>query len=185
MCFGDSITYGASVEGNGWVDQLYRKSNEIVTLNEGRKGRKTSDKEELLPCLIKHKDVNYIMFFLGVNDLKDGNDSLVNSCTENMKWMIRQVRELLPTTEIVLIAPCSINLESMSELNKSKLYNENTKKSLEKLESAYKKLAEEESVDFISLLNVVSKENFADGLHPNIDGHKEIAERIWIYLKEI
>jgi len=138
-----------------------------------------------LPYLKKHNEVNYVIFFLGVNDLKDGNDSLVNSCVQNMKWMIQKTKEILPDTKIIVVAPCSVNLQSMSELNKSKLYNENTKKSLEKLESAYKKLSEEESVGFISLLNVVSKENFADGLHPNIEGHREIADKIWSYLKSI
>ncbi len=138
-----------------------------------------------MPYLKKHNEVNYVIFFLGVNDLKDGNDSLVNSCVQNMKWMIQKTKEILPDTKIIVVAPCSVNLQSMSELNKSKLYNENTKKSLEKLESAYKKLSEEESVGFISLLNVVSKENFADGLHPNIEGHREIADKIWSYLKSI
>lgn len=179
------------------IRQQTRKLDEIIVvnnsstdgtlewLNEGRKGRKTSDKEELLPYLKKHNEVNYVIFFLGVNDLKDGNDSLVNSCVQNMKWMIQKTKEILPDTKIIVVAPCSVNLQSMSELNKSKLYNENTKKSLEKLESAYKKLSEEESVGFISLLNVVSKENFADGLHPNIEGHREIADKIWSYLKSI
>lgn len=185
LCFGDSITYGAGVEGNGWVEQIAKKSDKIIMINEGRKGRKTSDKEEIIPVLEKNLDANLVIFLLGVNDLKNGNDSLVAICVSNMKWMILQVKEKMPQTKILLAAPCNINLENMSELNRLKKYNENTLYSLEKLEIQYKRLSEEENISFVSLFNVVSQQNFIDGLHPNINGHKEIAEIIWKELNSI
>ncbi|MHB8579001.1 MAG: SGNH/GDSL hydrolase family protein [Ignavibacteriaceae bacterium] len=179
VCFGDSITHGAKVNGHSWVYLLSKKHKNIDFINEGRNGRKTSDKEELLPFLKKYPDADYFLIFLGVNDLKDGNDSLVNVCIENMKWMISKIRETNSKTKIVILSPTAINLKTMAALNVKKKYNENTRLSLIKLDKRYKELANEESVGFISLLKSISSQNYADGLHPNEKGQQEIANAIW------
>jgi lysophospholipase L1-like esterase len=43
----------------------------------------------------------------------------------------------------------------------------------------------EQGISFISLLHVVSKSNYADGLHPDIAGQKEIAKAVWTGLKKL
>ena len=183
VCFGDSITFGALVEGSGWVDQLARMSDKINVINAGRKGRKTSDIDELPPVIDANKDADYFLIFLGVNDLKDGNDSLVNRCIDNMHAMIDMVSAgIEEDVRIILIAPCGISFETMSDLNKGKKYNENTAESLIKLEAEYKALAELKQTGFITLLNVVSPENYIDGVHPTMEGHKQISEKMWEYL---
>ena len=180
VCFGDSITYGAKVDGNSWVWILQQKDYPGVNfINEGRSGRKTSDKEELLPVLKKYPKGAYYLIFLGVNDLKNGNDSMVNNCIDNMKWMINQIRKYDPGAKIVILSPSDININIMTALNKKKQYNEHTKKSLVNLEHQYKLLAKEDHTGFISLLHVVSKPNYADGLHPNVAGQRQIAEVVW------
>lgn len=185
VCFGDSITYGAQVDGHSWVYFLSQEHPDIDFVNAGRSGRKTSNKEELLPVLKKYPNADDYLIFLGVNDLKNGNDSMVNSCVENMKWMINEIRKVNATAKIVILAPSDINLKTMNEINKKKEYNENTKESLYKLEKKYKELAKEQHLGFISLLHVVSKPNYADGLHPNIEGQKEIANAVWKGLNKI
>jgi len=184
VCFGDSITYGAQVDGHSWVYFLSQKHKEIDFVNAGRSGRKTSDKAELLPVLEKYPDANYYLIFLGVNDLKNGNNSMVNSCVDNIEWMINSIRKVNSEAKIVLLAPSDINLKTMNDINKNKLYNDNTKHSLYKLEKKYKELSDKEHTGFISLLHVVSKPNYADGLHPNIEGQKEIANAVWKVLKK-
>lgn len=77
--------------------------------------------------------------------------------------------------QIVLIAPCGVNAETMSEINLKKGY-QITQPLLEQLEKEYKALAQKKGTRFLSLLNVVSKENYKDGLHPNQDGNAQIAE---------
>lgn len=179
VCFGDSITYGALVDGKSWVYFLSKEHADIDFINEGRSGRKTSDKAELLPVLNQYPNADYYLIFLGVNDLKNGNDSLVNSCVANMKWMITEIRKVDGKVKIVILAPSDINLETMNEINVQKKYNGNTKQSLYKLEKKYKELAKEMHTEFISLLHTVSKENYADGLHPNVEGQKQIAKTVW------
>ena len=185
VCFGDSITYGAKVDGHSWVWFLSQQHQDIDFVNAGRSGRKTSDKKELFPVLEKHPTADYYLIFLGVNDLKDGTDSMVNSCVENMKWMIGEIRKANARAKIVLLAPTDINLKTMDQVNVSKKYNENTKHSLYALEKRYSELAKEEHTGFISLLHAVSKPNYADGLHPDEKGQKQIAKIVWKGFKKI
>ncbi len=185
VCFGDSITHGAKVNGRSWVYILSKEHQNFDFINEGRNGRKTSDKKELLPILKKYSDANYFLIFLGVNDLKNGNDSLVDLCVGDMKWMIEKIRQSNKKVKIVILSPSKINLKTMSLLNIEKNYNKNTEKSLIKLEIRYRALAKKDSVEFISLLNTVSPQNYVDGLHPNENGQQEIANKIWSNLDKI
>src|SRR6185437_2673082 len=184
VCFGDSITRGAEVDGQSWVWFLSKEHWDIDFVNAGRNGRKTADKQELIPVLKEYPHADCYMIFLGVNDLKNENDSMVNNCVANMKWMISAIRKVNNDAKIILLAPSDINLETMNDINRNKKYNENTKQSLYKLEKKYKELADEKQTGFISLLHVVSKANYADGLHPNIEGQKEIANAVWKGLKK-
>ena len=179
VCFGDSITFGAQVDGRSWVSLLSEKYPEINFINAGRSGRKTSDRKELLPVLNKYPNANYYTIFLGVNDLKDGTDSMVNGCVANMKWMIAEIRTINPTAKIVILAPADINLKTMNQINIQKKYNANTRNSLFKLEKRYKELAVQENIGFISLLHAVKKPNYTDGLHPNSKGQLQISSAVW------
>ena len=172
VCFGDSITYGAKVNQHSWVYFLTQKHKDVDFINAGRSGRKTSDKEELIPVLKKYSDADYFLIFLGVNDLKNGNDSMVNRCVENIQWMINEIQQANNKTKIVILAPTDINLKTMNEINVKKKYNENTKASLVKLEKKYSELAKQDSLGFISLLKTVSPPNYVDGLHPDTNRTK-------------
>src|SRR6185312_10612560 len=69
VCFGDSITYGAQVDGHSWVYFLSEDHPGIDFINAGRSGRKTADRNELLPVLKKYPNADDYLIFLGVNDL--------------------------------------------------------------------------------------------------------------------
>lgn len=183
VCFGDSITFGSLLNGRSWVSILNDNHADIDFVNAGRSGRKTSDKLELLPVLNKYPNADKYLIFLGVNDLKDGNDSLVNACVNHMKWMVTEIRKVNPKAEIVILAPCDINLKTMNEINVKKKYNQHTKTALYLLAKEYKTLAKQEKTSFISLLHAVSKPNYLDGLHPNAIGQAQIAAKVWKGIK--
>ena len=130
VCFGDSITYGAQVNRHSWVYYLTKEHKGSYFINAGRNGRKTSDKEELLPVLNKYYGADYFLIFLGVNDLKNGNENMVNNCVNNVDWMIEKIKQKNEQIKIVILSPCNINLKTMSKLNIQKKYNSNTKESL-------------------------------------------------------
>ncbi len=185
VCFGDSITHGAGVEGKGWVEKLSERFDNIIFVNAGRNGRKTSDLNELLPVIDNNRDADYFIILLGVNDLKNGNDSLVSMCVRNVDSMLTQIKSEIPSSKVIIASPCNINLETMNDINRKKLYNEATQASLIKLNEEYKKLAERRSAGFIQLYGKVSPENFWDGLHPNEKGHEEIANAIAEYISSM
>lgn len=184
VCFGDSITYGARVDRQSWVWYLQKEeTGPFKFINAGRSGRRTSDRSELLPVLQAHPNPAVFVFFLGVNDLKNGNDPMVDTALENMKWMIHQVKAVAPKAKILLLAPSDINTVDMSQVNKDKLYNEHTRSSLVHLAKGYSLLAQQEHIDFLSLLPVVSKDAYADGLHPNPKGQQQLKSAIWKKIK--
>jgi lysophospholipase L1-like esterase len=185
VCFGDSITYGADVDGQSWVWYLSKQHADATFINAGRSGRKTTDRQELLPVLKQHDRADYYLIFLGVNDLKDGNDSMVNRCVENIHWMVDEIRKVNKDAQIILLAPTDINLKTMSTINVQKKYNQNTKLALYRLEEAYKQLAGQMHIGFISLLHAVSKANYADGLHPDQKGQEQIAALVWKRLNRL
>lgn len=179
VCFGDSITHGALVNGHSWVWYLSQNHPQAEFVNAGRNGRKTSDRQELLPVLNKYPGADYYLIFLGVNDLKDGTEAMVKDCVQNMQWMITQIHQEDPSAKVVILAPTDINLQTMSQVNVDKKYNKNTKQSLRELEQKYRALAQQEHAGFISLLQTVSPPNYVDGLHPDETGQQQIAEAVW------
>lgn len=186
VCFGDSITYGATVNGHSWVWYLQQaKHPGIDFINAGRSGRKTADKKELLPVLEKYPHADYYFIFLGVNDLKDGTPAMVDSCVANMQWMIDKIKASDAHIKIVLLAPTSINVQTMSKVNVAKKYNANTQRSLNELEKRYRALAKKERLGFISLLHAVSSPDYNDGLHPNEAGQQQIADAVWKGLNKL
>ncbi|MBX6379952.1 MAG: SGNH/GDSL hydrolase family protein [Thermoflavifilum aggregans] len=184
VCFGDSITHGAEVDGHSWVWMLQQQhgNDQLQFINAGRNGRKTSDRQELLPVLQQYPHAQLYLIFLGVNDLKNATPQNVDSCVLNMQWMIAQIRRINPHAHVVILSPCNINLQTMSAINRQKQYNTRTQEALFKLEKRYHQLAKSMHTGFVSLLHVVSPENYADGLHPNLAGQQQIADAVWKYL---
>lgn len=185
VCFGDSITHGAMVDGHSWVWYLQQEHHPGLNfINAGRSGRKTADRRELLPVLKQYPNADHYIIFLGVNDLKNGNDSMVAGCINNMRWMIGKIKAVNQDAQILLLAPSDINTRIMNEINKRKLYNEHTRRALVKLERGYEQLAREQGVHFLSLRKVVPRKDYADGLHPDAKGQQHIKAAVWRQLKK-
>jgi lysophospholipase L1-like esterase len=181
LCYGDSIT-----DTGTWVKTVDDHES-IVAINAGRSGRRASQaKKELKPYLEKYSDLDAIIIFLGVNDLpardKRPGDAKVAGCVADISEAIDLAMTRFEAKDIILVAPCDVNPDTMDGRNRQKGYHV-TSPLLAELEKEYKTLAEKKGIRFLSLLNVVSEENFKDGLHPNKAGDAEIAEAILSYLR--
>lgn len=182
LFFGDSIT----AEG-GWIRILEEQLN-IEAINAGKPGRKAVQAVEHLPqYLTDYPKPDLIVMFLGVNDLPARDtrpgDVKVAGCVTNMSRAIDLALQQVEPQQIVLVAPCGVNPQTMSEMNLKKGY-QITQPLLEKLEEGYKALAQGKGTEFLSLLNTVSSENYKDGLHPNPDGNAQIAEAFLDFYKQ-
>jgi len=178
LCFGDSITWGDRARGNCWVDNLSRRHLNYNFVNYGSCGRTTGDFDGFTKAVEEHGDSAIVFIFLGVNDLTRGTDEKVANCVKNISKMIDYVKGKIPQAEIVLLAPCGVNEKGMSPINIERGYADNAQVCLVKLSQEYEKVAAEKGVRFLSLLNVVSPENFDDGLHPNIAGQIQLGDYI-------
>lgn len=187
LCFGDSMT----ANKKSYVSILDEKWQKTTFINAGRGGRKTSDRDGLTNLLDQMKKadakrvaggkkpvrIDWVFILLGGNDLKArASDSTVGKCAENMGWMIDSLRERIPGVKILLLAPCVLDPQKMKESG-YETQAESVQRMAE-LESAYRKLAVEKQVKFISLLHVVPAENLSDGLHPDPAGQAMIADAI-------
>jgi lysophospholipase L1-like esterase len=182
LCYGDSITAIGT-----WVKTV-GNDDAFVTINAGRSGRRASQAtKELKPYLKKYSDLDAIIIFLGVNDLpardKRPGDVKVAGCVADISEAIDLAMTRFEAKDIILVAPCDVNPDTMDGRNRQKGYHV-TSPLLAELEKEYKTLAEKKGIRFLSLLNVVSEENFKDGLHPNKAGDAEIAEAILSYLRK-
>lgn len=187
LCFGDSITQGTYIDGkwnkgNSWVNMLEERSGgALKCINAGRSGRKTSDKKELLPILQENKDVDRVIFYLGVNDLRISTYEVLKNCTINMKWMVAETRKAYgDDIPIIIIGLPGLSIGNVSQRFYKMGYNEDEQEMLDRLRVRYKKYASSSKCQFLDLWGVVSPQNYSDGLHPNLAGQAQTADAIWV-----
>ncbi len=211
ICFGDSITagVGASAETR-WEAVLQRLgAGRIRTINEGSSGRTLADavsprergkfsngRQEPLPpdgsptlaqdVVTRHPEAEFVVVLLGVNDLKnnraDGADKSALAL-RNAATLVEQVRAVRPDLRVVLCCPANINPQTVNEINRAKKYDAQTHAWIKTLSAKLRALAKGEGVAYCDLEHVVSPANYTDGLHPNEEGHRQIAEAVWATLR--
>ena len=182
LCYGDSITHRGT-----WLSSVENEID-VKMINAGMSGRRAAQAAtQLAPYLQQYADLDRIVLFLGVNDLpardKRPGDEKVAGCVADMNEAIDLALTRFEPNDIILVAPCTVNPETMSSVNLEKGYQV-TPPLLEQLEKEYQALAQQRKISFMSLLHVVSKENYLDGLHPNRAGNDEIATAIGAYLEK-
>lgn len=180
LCIGDSITFE-----DQWVKDVGNHPS-FETVDAGRNGRKTKEgRETLASYLEKGERFDRLILFLGVNDLPTRvelpNDEKVAGCVRNMEETIDLALTVFERDHILLLAPCGINPDLMNEFIRKKGYHV-VQPMLEQLEKDYEALAQKKGIQFLSLLHVVSKENYWDGLHPSKAGQPQIAKAILDFL---
>ena len=181
MCFGDSITHKGL-----WV-KMVDEDPLFKTVNAGKSGRKAAEAKESLAVYLKeHRKADKLIMFLGTNDLpardKRPGNVKVDLCVKNMAAAIDLALKSFKPQDIILVGPCSVNPRTMSEVNLKKGYDI-TGPLLIQLGEKYNELADKKGLKFLSLLNVVSPENYKDGLHPDKAGDEEIAKAVLAFLK--
>ena len=175
LFLGDSLTEGLGVQKQDAYPQLVQKlikkelKKNIKVINGGVSGSTSSDALSRLKWYMK-KNPNIVFIALGANDGLRGLN--LNQSKKNLEDIIifaqkKQAKVLLAG---MLLPP-----------NYGPTYSKNFKKMYEELKIKYKL----KTMPFL-LKDVagVQKYNQADGIHPNIQGHKIIAKNVYEFLKE-
>jgi len=206
LCFGDSNTWGympgskhnrysADLRWTGILQGLLGTSYEVIEegLNSrgitkgdprpGKEGR--SSIEYIIPCLDSHDPLDYIVVFLGTNELKSEFNLSAEGVGENLEMLIRmiikqpsQFRDIKP--QILIVTPPAVS-ETTEYASKGGKYRGAHEKSIE-LKKIFKKVAEDTSSLFVDIQDQLSVGE--DGVHMLPVGHKKLAEAVRSILVE-
>ena len=185
LCIGDSITEGTYVDGSwakgdSWVTVLQELAGEkLDVVNGGKSGRRTYDFDSIEETIAQQSDIDHVVFFLGVNDMKISTDKYRNGCVTNIGKLIGIVRKRYGDIDVTILSSPGLDVPQMAPVFFNEGYDAKEQAQLNKLRKEYRDLAAQRDCHFIDLWQVVTTGNFTDGLHPNKDGQRQIAVAVW------
>jgi len=203
IVIGDSITYGiGDFENGGWAGMLKsyivhqddsKVCNNYVHI-AGFPGATSTDilnKMDNLLQSFKHKEfTNKVILSIGVNDTQEFNGSQKNSI-EQYRKNIEKIAKCITNQGCNLIVLGLTRIESDEKfLWKPNKYYDNKVISeydqdlalILEYDEELKEFCKQSKITYIPMQDVLQKEDFIDGLHPNHRGHKKIFEKIVKYL---
>lgn len=176
LIFGNSLTAGYGLEPDEAYPAVLQNRLDSLQLpykiiNAGLSGETTSGGNSRLDWVLKNR-VDIFILELGGNDGLRGIPA--TETRKNLQAMIDKVKIKYPEAKIILAGmqvPPSMG-----------------KKYAEEIRIIYPELAEKNKVGLIPFLleNVGGevKLNQKDGIHPNVEGAKIVAENVWTVLKQ-
>ena len=199
IIIGDSITYGiGDFESGGWATMF---KNYIVKKDDtkecsnyvhvaGFSGATSTDilsKIDSILKLFKNEEfTNIVILSIGVNDTQEFNDSQKNSI-EQYKSNIEKIAKCVIDNGCYMIILGLTRIESDEKfLWKPNKYYDNEiiseyDRELELIlnyDAELEKLCKNNKIKYIAMQDLLKKEDFIDGLHPNHNGHKKICNYI-------
>lgn len=203
IVIGDSITYGiGDFESGGWSallkNYIVNKDDSKVCSNyvhvAGFPGATSTDilnKIEYIFNSFKHEEFkNIVILSIGVNDTQEFNENNKNSI-EQYKSNIEKISKYImqQDAELIILGLTRIESDEKFLWKPNKYYNNEViseyDKDLEailKFDSQLEEFCKENKIKYLSMQDVLQKDDFIDGLHPNQKGHKKMFERIKKYL---
>ncbi|WP_411767565.1 arylesterase [Winogradskyella sp. A3E31] len=176
LCFGDSITAGFGLDdtNNAYPALLQSKIDSLgldyTVINSGLSGETSAGGRSRVNWVL-NQEVDIFLLELGANDGLRGVP--LSETRANLQAIIDMVRERNPSTKIIL---AGMQLPP----NMGEAYTTEFK-------DIFSELAEKNNTDYIPFIledvGGIAELNQGDGIHPNIEGHKIVAENVWTILK--
>ena len=178
LCFGDSLTAGFGLEdsNDAYPTVIQTKIDSLgldyVVVNSGVSGETTSGGLGRINWILNQK-VDVFLLELGANDGLRGI-SLAET-RENLQAIIDRVRKKYPDIPIILAGmqlPPNLGQDYTKEFK-----------------SIFEELAEKNALEIIPFLlkdvGGIPELNLDDGIHPNVEGHKLVANNVWVILEPL
>jgi len=165
LAFGDSLTYGYNAKPTESYPSILSHITGYKIINEGVLGDTSVDGIKRLAPLLEDSNIKLMILCFGGNDMLQGlsKENLKN----NLKTMIHMAKE--KNIEALLISVPNLELFGLSAME------------------LYEEVAEEENIPLLSglLADILEHPSLkSDQVHPNAEGYKIMAERIYKKLKE-
>lgn len=183
--FGDSITEGYyDEEKGGWVNRVKKKLNNDKIYNLGISGNTTQDLLKRFDSGILNKNPDIIIIAIGVNDSailasKNNNWVAIDKFEENIVKLIKKSKKISKEIIFIGLTPCEEEKTSPIPWAPDVTYKNAF---IKKYNDEIKEICKKENVKFIDLYDEMVKMDYKellqDGLHPNANGHKWMAEKI-------
>jgi len=185
--FGDSIAWGAvDPQNGGWVTLLrrYFETNDydIGVYNQSISGDNTDDLIKRFKVEAEAREPQIIIFAIGINDSqyvmsKDNPRISIEKFQNNLEELINQANKI--SSSIIFIGLTNVDESLVMPIpwDTRKFYdNEN----IAKYNTMIKETSSKHELPCINLLDLLKKEDFDDGLHPDTKGH----EKMFLKIKE-
>lgn len=176
--FGNSLTAGLGVQPKqSFPGVIQQKLNDAGypyrVVNAGLSGETSAGGLARIDWVLKNNPVDIFVLELGANDGLRGLQ--IEQTKNNLARIIEKVRAKSPDAKIILAGmqmPPNLGQEYV-----------------ERFRQIFEELANQYRISLIPfLLDGVGgqpKYNQADGIHPNVEGHKILAENVWEKLKPL
>ncbi|PWI29347.1 arylesterase [Flavobacteriaceae bacterium LYZ1037] len=178
LCFGDSITAGYGLEdtNDAYTGVLQQRIDSLnlnyTVINSGVSGETTAGGKSRIGWVIKQKPTIFLLE-LGANDGLRGVP--ITETQSNLQAIINTVKEKSPETTIIL---AGMQLPP----NMGQDYTT-------KFKALFKDVAALNNLEFIPFIlkdvGGMAPLNQSDGIHPNVAGHKIVADNVWEILKPL
>lgn len=199
IVIGDSITYGiGDFESGGWATMfkkyIVNKDDSKVCNNyvhiaafPGATSTDILNKIDSILQSFNHKEfTNTIILSIGVNDTQEFNGNYKNSI-EQYRTNIEKIAKCVMNKGFNMIILGLTRIESDEKFlwKPNKYYDNEIISEYDKdlslilgYDAELKEFCKNSRIKYIPMQEVLQKEDFIDGLHPNHNGHKKIFEKI-------
>lgn len=199
IIIGDSITYGiGDFESGGWATMfkkyIVNKDDSKVCNNyvhvaafPGATSTDILNKIDSILQSFNHKEfTNTIILSIGVNDTQEFNGNYKNSI-EQYRTNIEKIVKCVMNKGFNMIILGLTRIESDEKFlwKPNKYYDNEIISEYDKdlslilgYDAELKEFCKNSRIKYIPMQEVLQKEDFIDGLHPNHNGHKKIFEKI-------
>ena len=199
IVIGDSIAYGiGDFKSGGWSSML---KNYIVNKDDsklcnnyvhsaGFPGATSVDilnKIEYIFNCFKHEEFkNIVILSIGINDIQEVEANNKNS-KEKYKTNIEKIAEYIKkqNAELIIMGLTRIECDQEFLWEPNKFYNNEViseydmdLKAILEFDGELKGICQKYKIKYIPMQEVLQKDDFIDGLHPNEKGHKKIFEEL-------
>ena len=177
LFFGDSLTAGYGLSKDQAFpklieEKLQESGHEVDVINAGLSGETSAGGLNRIDWILK-QPIDIFVLELGANDGLRGIP--VETTTKNLQAIIDKVKEKYPKTKIIIAG-------MMVPPNLGQDYSRNFRQMFEQL-------ADKNDAMLIPfLLDGVAGDdtlNLPDGIHPNVEGHKIVADNVLTAIKRI
>ncbi|GAB3230620.1 arylesterase [Hymenobacter seoulensis] len=187
--FGDSLTAGYQLRASDSFPSRIQEKIDALRLpykahNYGVSGETTAGgRQRIGSVLSRFPTIDVFVLELGANDGLRGIP--VRETTQNLQFILDEVRRQHPEARVVLVGlEFPFDLGPLATLGGGRMGHY-----AQEFKALFRLLAEKNELDFVPFLlhGVIGQRhlNLPDGVHPNAEGQKILANNVWAVLERV